>query len=169
MAQMTVQVVTPDGLKYDHHASFIHAVTKDGQIGILPGHINLIAPLEVDELKVRRVDDESHVDWIAVNGGIIEVKDDFITIVADSAERERDIDVSRAERAKQRAERDLEEATKSDRIDEVQRAQVALRRALNRISVGTKYKTKKTRLWSRFLFVVKENMRSSKVIKESSL
>ena len=73
MAQMTVQVVTPDGLKYDHHASFIHAVTKDGQIGILPGHINLIAPLEVDELKVRRVDDESHVDWIAVNGGIIEV------------------------------------------------------------------------------------------------
>ena len=41
MAQMTVQVVTPDGLKYDHHASFIHAVTKDGQIGILPGHINL--------------------------------------------------------------------------------------------------------------------------------
>ena len=66
MAQMTVQVVTPDGLKYDHHASFIHAVTKDGQIGILPGHINLIAPLEVDELKVRRVDDESHVDWIDV-------------------------------------------------------------------------------------------------------
>lgn len=146
MAQMTVQVVTPDGLKYDHHASFIHAVTKDGQIGILPGHINLIAPLEVDELKVRRVDDESHVDWIAVNGGIIEVKDDFITIVADSAERERDIDVSRAERAKQRAERVLEEATKhvleeatkSDRNDDVQRAQIALRRALNRINVGTK-------------------------------
>ena len=146
MAQMTVQVVTPDGLKYDHHASFIHAVTKDGQIGILPGHINLIAPLEVDELKVRRVDDENHVDWIAVNGGIIEVKDDLITIVADSAERERDIDVSRAERAKQRAERVLEEetkrvleeATKSDRNDDVQRAQIALRRALNRISVGTK-------------------------------
>ena len=146
MAQMTVQVVTPDGLKYDHHASFIHAVTKDGQIGILPGHINLIAPLEVEELKVRRVDDESHVDWIAVNGGIIEVKDDFITIVADSAERERDIDVSRAERAKQRAERVLEEetkrvleeATKSDRNDDVQRAQIALRRALNRINVGKK-------------------------------
>ena len=146
MAQMTVQVVTPDGLKYDHHASFIHAVTKDGQIGILPGHINLIAPLEVDELKVRRVDDESHVDWIAVNGGIIEVKDDFITIIANSAERDRDIDVSRAERAKQRAERVLEEetkrvleeATKSDRNDDVQRAKIALRRALNRINVGTK-------------------------------
>ena len=98
----------------------------------------MIAPLEVDELKVRRVDDESHVDWIAVNGGIIEVKDDFITIVANSAERDRDIDVSRAERAKQRTERVLEEATKSDRNDDVQRAQIALRRALNRINVGTK-------------------------------
>ena len=139
MAQMTVQVVTPDGLKYDHHASFIHAVTKDGQIGILPGHINLIAPLEVDELKVRRVDDESHVDWIAVNGGIIEVKDDFITIIANSAERDRDIDVSRAERVlEEETKRVLEEATKSDRNDDVQRAQIALRRALNRINVGTK-------------------------------
>ena len=139
MAQMTVQVVTPDGLKYDHHASFIHAVTKDGQIGILPGHINLVAPLEVDELKVRRVDDESHVDWIAVNGGIIEVKDDFITIIANSAERDRDIDVSRAERVlEEETKRVLEEATKSDRNDDVQRAQIALRRALNRINVGTK-------------------------------
>ena len=108
------------------------------KLGILPGHINLIAPLEVDELKVRRVDDESHVDWIAVNGGIIEVKDDLLLSLPIQQNVNATIDVSRAERAKQRAERDLEEATKSDRIDEVQRAQVALRRALNRISVGTK-------------------------------
>lgn len=138
MAQMTVQVVTPDGLIYDHHANFIHAVTRDGEIGVLPGHVNLIAPLEVNELKVRRVDDDNHVDWIAVNGGILEIKDNFVTIVADSAERERDIDISRAERAKQRAERELAEAEKAHRVDEVQRAQVALRRALNRISVGNK-------------------------------
>ena len=167
MAQMTVQVVTPDGLKYDHHASFIHAVTKDGQIGILPGHINLIAPLEVDELKVRRVDDESHVDWIAVNGGIIEVKDDFITIVADSAERERDIDVSRAERAKQRAERDLEEATKSDRIDEVQRAQVvSVEHLIVSVSVQNKIKTGPK---SRFLFILKENGSLSTVVGDEKL
>ena len=138
MTQMTVQVVTPDGLIYDHHANFIHAVTRDGEIGVLPGHVNLIAPLEVNELKVRRVDDDNHVDWIAVNGGILEIKDNFVTIVADSAERERDIDISRAERAKQRAERELAEAEKAHRVDEVQRAQVALRRALNRISVGNK-------------------------------
>ncbi|MCS4487773.1 F0F1 ATP synthase subunit epsilon [Streptococcus sciuri] len=139
MAEMTVQVVTPDGLKYDHHATFIHAVTKEGEIGILPEHINLIAPLKVNELKVRRVDDDNHVDWIAVNGGIIEIKDNVVTIVADSAERERDIDVSRAERAKLRAERAIEVAQQEHKADEVQRAQVALRRALNRINVGNKH------------------------------
>ena len=65
MAQMTVQVVTPDGLKYDHHASFIHGLLKMVKLVSCQAILTRIAPLEVDELKVRRVDDESHVDWIA--------------------------------------------------------------------------------------------------------
>lgn len=138
MTYMTVQVVTPDGIKYDHHAVLISVKTIDGEIGILPNHVNIIAPLEVHEMKIRRIDDENHVDWVAVNGGIIEVKDNMITIVADSAERERDIDISRAERAKLRAERELQLAQTTKDIDQVRRAKVALQRALNRISVGSK-------------------------------
>ena len=115
MTYMTVQVVTPDGIRYDHHANFISVKTPDGEMGILPEHINLIAPLTVHEMKIRRIDYENHVDWVAINGGIIEVKDNLVTIVADSAERERDIDVSRAERAKIRAERKLEQAQKYSR------------------------------------------------------
>ena len=138
MAEMTVQIVTPDGLKYDHHAKFILVKTPNGELGVLANHENLIAPLEVHEMKIKRIDDDSHVDWVAVNGGIIEIKDNLVTIVADSAERERDIDLSRAERAKNRAEKAIEEAKEQHRIDEVQRAQVALRRALNRINVGSK-------------------------------
>ncbi|MGT2949305.1 F0F1 ATP synthase subunit epsilon [Streptococcus devriesei] len=138
MAEMTVQIVTPDGLKYDHHAKFILVKTPDGEMGILANHENLMAPLEVHEMKIRRIDDDKHVDWVAVNGGIIEIKNNLVTIVADSAERERDIDVSRAERAKIRAEKEIEKAKEEHRIDEVQRAQVALRRALNRINVGSK-------------------------------
>ncbi|MCU9533884.1 F0F1 ATP synthase subunit epsilon [Streptococcus sp. CSL10205-OR2] len=138
MQHMTVQIVTPDGLKYNHHAAFVLAHTKAGEIGILPKHINMIAPLEVHEVKIRRVDDVSHVDWVAVNGGILEIKNNLITIVADSAERKRDIDVSRAERAKMRAEQALEEAQKDHKIDEMKRAKVALQRAINRISVGNK-------------------------------
>lgn len=136
MAEMTVQIVTPDGIRYDHHAAFILAKTKEGELGVYPGHIDLIAVLEIGEIKVRRVDDENHVDWIAVNGGIIEISKDMITIISDSAERERDIDVSRAERAKLRAEREMEEAQHSHNADMEKRASIALQRAINRIRVG---------------------------------
>ena len=138
MAQMTVQIVTPDGLIYDHHAAFVSVKTIDGELGILPRHINTIAVLEVDQVKVCRVDDDKHIDWIAVNGGIIEIADNVITIVADSAERERDIDISRAERAKLRAEQEIEEAHDKHLIDQERRAKIALQRAINRINVGSK-------------------------------
>ena len=78
MAHLTVQIVTPDGLVYDHHASFVSVRTLDGEMGILPRHQNMIAVLAVDEVKVKRVDDDSHVNWIAVNGGIIEIANDVI-------------------------------------------------------------------------------------------
>ena len=124
MAQMTVQIVTPDGLIYDHHAAFVSVKTIDGELGILPRHINTIAVLEVDQVKVRRVDDDKHIDWIAVNGGIIEIADNVITIVADSAERARDIDISRAERAKRRAELEIEEAQDKHLIDQERLTQI---------------------------------------------
>ena len=138
MAQMTVQIVTPDGLIYDHRAAFVSVKTIDGEMGILPRHINTIAVLEVDQVKVRRIDDDKHIDWIAVNGGIIEIADNVITIIADSAERERDIDMSRAERAKLRAEKEIEEAQDKHLIDQERRARIALQRAINRINDGTR-------------------------------
>ncbi|MFS9024236.1 F0F1 ATP synthase subunit epsilon [Streptococcus koreensis] len=138
MSQMNVQIVTPDGLVYDHHASFVSVRTLDGEMGILPRHENMIAVLAVDEVKVKRIDDDTHVNWIAVNGGIIEVVDNVITIVADSAERARDIDISRAERAKLRAEKALEEAKDQHSVDMERRAKIALQRAINRINVGNR-------------------------------
>lgn len=136
MKQMTVQIVTPDGIRYDHHATYVQCKTTVGEMGIFPGHSNLIAPLDIAEIKVRRIDDVNHVDWIAVNGGIIEVADDLISIVSDAAERERDIDVSRAERAKLLAEQELERAKAAHSIDQERRARVALQRAINRIHVS---------------------------------
>jgi F-type H+-transporting ATPase subunit epsilon len=136
MANLQVNVVTPKGMVYEHNASFVLARTLGGEIGILPRHVPFIAPLSIDEIKVRRTDSDTHVDWIAVNGGIIEVRDSIVSIIADSAERERDIDVSRAERAKQRAERMIEEAKTTQNADELKRAEVALHRAINRINVS---------------------------------
>lgn len=136
MSILTVNVVTPNGLVYDHHAAIVVARTTDGEIGILPQHAPIIVPLAIDEVRVKRTDSDTHVDWIAVNGGIMEVRDDIVSIVADSAERERDIDVPRAERAKQRAEQLIERAKESDDTDQLRRATVALHRAVNRINVS---------------------------------
>lgn len=133
---MMVNVVTPGGLVYEHHATVVVAKTIDGEIGILPKHAPIIAPLAIDEVRVRRADADTHVDWIAVNGGIMEVRDNVVSIIADSAERERDIDVSRAERAKQRAEEKIREAKAQHDIDQLRRAEISLHRAMNRIKVS---------------------------------
>ncbi|MBL1227199.1 F0F1 ATP synthase subunit epsilon [Enterococcus sp. BWR-S5] len=133
---LTVNVMTPDGLVYDHHARIVVAKTTDGEIGILPKHAPIIVPLAIDEVRIKRTDADTHVDWIAVNGGIMEVRDNRVSIIADSAERERDIDVSRAERAKLRAEKMIQEAKEKENIDALKRANVALHRAINRINVA---------------------------------
>ncbi len=138
MYRFELWMVRWGSLVYDHHASFVSVRTLDGEMGILPRHENMIAVLAVDEVKVKRVDDENHVNWIAVNGGVIEVANGVVTIVADSAERARDIDVSRAERAKLRAEREIEEAHDKHLIDQERRAKIALQRAINRINVGNR-------------------------------
>ncbi len=136
MDYLTVNVVTPNGIVYDHHARIVVARAIDGEIGILPKHAPIITPLAIDEVKVKRSDADTHVDWIAVNGGVMEVRDNLVSIIADSAERERDIDVTRAERAKMRAERRIEEAKHVENVDELKRATVALHRAINRINVS---------------------------------
>jgi F-type H+-transporting ATPase subunit epsilon len=135
--KMTVQVITPDGVTYDHHGTYVSLRTVYGEMGILPNMIETIARLSVDEVKVRRPEDRhGQVDYIAVNGGIVEIDQNVVTIVADSAERDRDIDVSRAERAKMVAEREIKEAQVEHAADAQRRAEVALRRAINRLNVS---------------------------------
>lgn len=133
---ITVRVVTPAGLVYDHHAAIVVAKTPTGEIGILANHAPIIVPLTIDEVRVKRTDSDTHVDWIAVNSGIMEVRDNVVTILADSAERERDIDVPRAQRAKQRAERLIQEAKENKDNDTLKRAEVMLHRAMNRLKVS---------------------------------
>lgn len=138
MAEMTVKIVTPDGTRYEHRAKMVVARTTEGEVGILPDHENMIAPLKIGEFKVQRHADTDRYDWIAVHGGIIVVKDNAIQVITDSAERSYDIDLNRAERAKARAERLIEEAQASKDINQDRRAKVALERALIRLSVGNK-------------------------------
>ncbi|WP_261806966.1 F0F1 ATP synthase subunit epsilon [Lapidilactobacillus luobeiensis] len=133
---LTVNIVTPDGLVYDHHATMLVACAVDGDLGIMANHEPIIAPLKIGEVRVKRTDNPDHEDAVAVNGGFLEVNDNVASIVADSAERARDIDLKRAETARERAQKEIKAAEAQHDIDEVQRAQVALNRAINRINVS---------------------------------
>ena len=128
MGSLNVSIVTPDGPVYEGVAQKVIARTKAGELGILPGHVPLVAPLKIDIVRLKV---ESGEEWVAVNGGFMEVNGEEVNILADTAEREQDIDIDRAEKAKQRAEEELSRA-KEQKVDEVM-AQLALQRAINRI------------------------------------
>ncbi|KRL59388.1 F0F1 ATP synthase subunit epsilon [Latilactobacillus fuchuensis] len=132
---LTVNIVTPSGIVYDHRASMVVVPAMAGQLGIMANHEPIITPLEIGELRVKRTDNQGHEDAIAVNGGFMEVSHNIASIVADSAERARDIDIDRAQSAKQRAETAIKTASEKHDTDELLRAQIALQRAMNRINV----------------------------------
>ena len=130
MKTLTVSVVTPDGQVLEDDYEMLSCKAESGELGILPGHIPLVSPLTINAVRLKRGNEE---DLVAVNGGFLEVRPDKATILAQSAERADDIDVDRAERAKERAAQLLE--SNNQDID-VQRAKLALNRAMNRLGVA---------------------------------
>ena len=131
MKTIKVNIVTPDGPVYDSEVNMIIATTTTGEIGLLPGHIPMVAPLEVGAIRLKQ---DGKTDIVAVSGGFIEVRPDQVSILAPSAEVSSTIDVNRAKEAMKRAEERLNLA-KQDDID-FKRAELSLRRATNRINVN---------------------------------
>lgn len=131
-----INIVTPNGLIYSHRGSSVSMRAIDGDRQILYNHLPILTPLTIGEVRVQRGADVDHkVDHIAVSGGIIEFANNVATIISDNAERARNIDLSRAEAAKQRAEALIKEAKEKHDEQLLERAQIALRRAVNRIHV----------------------------------
>ena len=130
MKTLTVSVVTPDGPVLEDTYDMVSCVAENGELGILPGHIPLVAPLTISAIRLKR---EDSTEQIAVNGGFLEVRPDKVTILAQSAEKPADIDVERAKEAKARAEQRLQ--SEEDHID-FKRAELALKKAMNRLKVG---------------------------------
>lgn len=131
MKTLTVSVVTPDGPVMEDSFEMVSCKAEYGELGILPGHIPLVAPLTISAVRLKRGND---VERIAVSGGFLEVRPDKVTILAQSAEQPSEIDVERAQQAKQRAEQRLQQS-KQDNID-FQRAELALKRAMNRLDLS---------------------------------
>jgi F-type H+-transporting ATPase subunit epsilon len=137
MSSLKIDIVTAERVVYTAEADVVIAPGVEGQLGILPHHAPLMTILQAGELVVRKgLEEES----LAISGGFLEVRPDHVIVLADQAERAEEIDASRAEAARKRAEERLKE--KPAGIDEA-RAEAALRRAMVRLTVAEKVKTRR--------------------------
>jgi F-type H+-transporting ATPase subunit epsilon len=131
MKTIKVSVVTPDGPVYESDVEMVSTRTASGEIGILPGHIPLVAPLQIAAVRLKK---DGQTDYVAVSGGLLEVRPDQVSILAQAAEVSDSIDIDRALKAKERAEQRLREQ-KQNNVD-FKRAELALQRAINRINTA---------------------------------
>lgn len=122
--KLQVEIVTGERVVYqERDVDMVIAPGADGALGILPRHAPLFSLLSAGELTVRKGTSEQH---LAVFGGFLEVANDRVLVLADTAERVEEIDEERVERARQRAEQALREAGTAMEIEE---ALASLRRA----------------------------------------
>ena len=132
---LRLDVVTPTRLVVSERVTEVVAPGSEGYFGVLPDHAPFITTLKAGALTYWKGKEEHH---LAVARGYAEVRGDRVSILADAAEVAEEIDVSRAERARERAERRLEEwASGSEGID-FTRARAALQRALARLEAAGK-------------------------------
>lgn len=131
MNTMKVNVVTPDGPVYESDVEMVSTKAQTGELGIMPGHIPMVAPLQIGAVRLKK---GGNTEFVAVSGGFLEVRPDTVTVLAQTAEKSDSIDVERAIRAKERAEQRLREK-QQENVD-FRRAELALQRAINRISIA---------------------------------
>ena len=130
--KLTLEIVTPDRALVTEQVDEVELPGSEGYFGVLPGHTELLASLQVGELWYR-IGQEKF--YLAVAFGFVEVLPDHVTVLARIAEKAQDIDVGRAESAKQRAESRV--ANPSPDLD-FERARVALMKSLIRLQVASR-------------------------------
>ena len=132
MATFRLEVVTAERMVFSDDVNMVVAWGTEGQLGILPHHAPLMTMLRPGDLLIRKDNEEQ---YLAIGGGFLEVRPDKVIVLADACERAEEIDVTRAEAAKRRAEEILKA-----RVPEVDTAvaEAALRRSLARLKVAEK-------------------------------
>jgi len=130
-----LEVVTPDKSVVSEEAQIVVAPGEYGEFGVLIGHTSFLTTLKVGMLRYKDTGGSERV--VFVNGGFAEALPNKVTVLAESADRRRDIDIERARAALKRAEQRLAEARTREDID-FRRAEVSLQRAIARIKIGEK-------------------------------
>jgi F-type H+-transporting ATPase subunit epsilon len=133
--KLTLDIVTPYGHVFTDEVDEIVATGSEGEFGILPEHIPFLTTLKIGILTYKKGSETGH---FFVNWGYAEAGPDKVTILADSAEKAKDIDVERAKEAHRRAEERLKQ---EEKIDEA-RATASIERAIIRTQVAERHQAR---------------------------
>ena len=134
MAEINLEIITPEKIIYKDSVDSITVPGTKGMFQVLKDHAPLMSTIEIGVITLKKNDEST---YLTTAGGTIEVLNNNVLILADSVEVIDDIDIDRAERAKTRAEENLT-MKKEEEIDFV-RAELSLKRAINRINAREKY------------------------------
>lgn len=127
-----LEIVTPEKTVYSGEVESLRAPGTEGGFGVLAGHHPMLASLDIGRMTFS--DRERRSTSVAISGGFAEVQRDRVTVLAETAEFSQEIDVTRAEGARDRARERLEKK-RGQQIDEA-RAKLSLARAINRLRIG---------------------------------
>lgn len=140
MSPIRLDIVTAEQLVFSDDVDVIVAPGIEGELGILPYHAPLMTILRAGELRARRGKEEF---LLAISGGFLEVRSDRVIALVDAAERAEEIDITRAEAAKRRAEEVLSQHPPGM---DLARVEAALRRSLVRLRVAEKRRKRKRKI-----------------------
>jgi len=127
-----LEIVTPEKIVVDEDVQIVMAPGKLGEFGVLAGHTPFLTTLKIGTVHYK--DQNGTERFVFVNEGFTEALPDKVTVLAESAERRRDIDIERVKSAMARAQKRLEDSKDVD-VD-YQRARAALERALQRLRLA---------------------------------
>jgi F-type H+-transporting ATPase subunit epsilon len=137
--KLTLEIVTPDRALTREEVDEVVVPGSEGEFGVLPGHTPLLSMLQIGELWYRQ-GQEKH--YVAVAFGFVEVLPDRVTVLAQVGERAQEIDIARAERARQRAEQLLAQPRLTPVDLDIERARITLLKSLVRLQVATRARTR---------------------------
>ena len=131
------EIASQDRLVFEDDVDIVVVPGLEGEMGILPNHAPVLSTLSLGVIRVRKGDEEQ---VFTVTGGLVEVQPTIVTILADAAEHIEEIDIARAEEARERAREMLEEGIPED-TDRYLAIEAALRRSNLRLEAVSKYRS----------------------------
>lgn len=129
-----LQIVTPHGVKYEGKVTGVQLFTRLGQVEVLPEHEPMIMALDIGQAKVSTVLGETL--YFATNKGYIEVLEDKVEVVSETAELSTKMDIERANRSLERAQEELKGLDSAEDTERLAQVQDKIRRAETRIAVS---------------------------------